>query len=114
MKPGYTLYTFEERVGALLLLLGSVSIAGIAYWYPWYLCTYHSSPDDRYGMAIMYAFPFWFIGPGMAGSAMFQLLKALAQRQLTLINACFAICGGLLALIGFSPLFMYAWTAFSR
>jgi len=54
----------------------------------------------------MIAFPFWFIGPGIAGWAIFRLLRAVIREESTLGNLLFAVCGGMLALGGFSPLFM--------
>ena len=107
-------YSFEDRLAEIFVLLASAVIAAIAYWYPWYLCTYHSAPDDRYGFAIGAVFPFWFIGPGIAAWAAFRLWRAVVRRQRDISNVAFAICGGLLALVGLSPLLMYAVSILAR
>jgi len=99
----------EDRVGSLLFLVCADLMAAIAYWYPWYLYTYHSAPDDRYGFAILFAFPFYFIGAGIAGVALFRLLRAVIRGQRCIANSIFAVCGTLLALVGFSPLLMFGW-----
>jgi hypothetical protein len=112
--PAGNTLVLEERVGAMLLLLCSVVMAGIAYWYPWYLSTYHSAPDDRYGFAILLALPFWFVGAGLSAIALFRLLRAVVRGQRDIANWVLAICGALLALGGFSPLVMLAWRLFSR
>jgi len=94
------MYRFEERVGMVILLACTAILAGIVYWYPWYLCTYHSAPDDRYGFALMSAFPFWS--------------RAAMQAQRTVGNGLLFVCGALLGLVGFSPLVMFAYTSMSR
>jgi len=99
----------EERWGSILFLFCSAILAGIDYWYPWYLCTYHASPDDRYGFAILFAFPFYFVGAGIAGLALFRLLRVVIREQRGAANWTFAVCGVLLALAGFSPLLMVGW-----
>src|SRR5882724_4778360 len=104
------MWTFEERLGYVLLLACTAVLAVIVYWYPWYLCTYYSAPDERYGFAIMYAFPFWFIGPGVAGLTVFKLLRAVLAGQRTTGNIALAACGVLLAVTGCSPIIMFACT----
>jgi hypothetical protein len=89
-------------------------MAGIAYWYPWYLCTYHAAPDDRYGFAILFAFPFYFIGAGISGVALYRLLRVIIREQRSIANGVFAVCGVLLALAGFTPILMFGWRIFSR
>jgi len=108
------MYRFEERVGMVILLACTAILAGIVYWYPWYLCTYHSAPDDRYGFALMSAFPFWFAGPAFAGWALLPLSRAAMQAQRTVGNGLLFVCGALLGLVGFSPLVMFAYTSMSR
>jgi hypothetical protein len=103
----------EDRVGSILFLGCSAMMAGISYWYPWYLSTYHAAPDDRYGFAILFAFPFYFIGAGIAGVALFRLSRAVIRGRHCIANDIFAVCGVLLALIGFSPLLMFGWRIFS-
>jgi hypothetical protein len=100
---------FEDRLGGILFLTCSAVMAGIAFWYPWYLCTYYAAPDDRYGVAILFAFPFYFIGAGIGAVALFRLLRAVIRGRRCVTNGIFAVCGVLLALIGFSPLLMYGW-----
>lgn len=100
------MYKFEERVGAVLFLFCAAIMAGIAYWYPWYLCTYHSAPDDRYGFAMIAALPFWFAAPGIAGWAAARLFRAVRRERCTVANSAFAIFGGLMGVIGFSPALM--------
>jgi hypothetical protein len=107
-------YAFEDRVGAILLLLCTAIMAGVAYWYPWYLCTYHSAPDDRYGFAIMYAFPFWFIGPALASRALFRLLKAVSRGGRNVANVLFAVSGTALGFASLSPIWMLAWSTLSK
>ena len=51
-------FVLEERVGAILFLTCSAALAGIAFWYPWDVATHHASEDDRYGMVLLFAFPF--------------------------------------------------------
>jgi hypothetical protein len=105
-------FILEERTGSILFLLCSAVMAGIAYWYPWYLCTYYSAPDDRYGFAMLPALPFYFIGPGIAGVALFRLVKVL-RGNWSVPNVIFAMCGSLLALVGVSPLIMIGCRLFS-
>ncbi len=94
----------EERLGSILFLTCSGMLAGIAFWYPWYLCTYHAAPDDRYGFVLMYAMPLWFLGPGMAGVALVRLLQVVRRPPLTIPNLVIAVCGIALALPGCSPI----------
>jgi hypothetical protein len=113
-REGRDKLAFEDRVGGILLLFCLAAMAGIAYWYPWYLCTYHSAPDDRYGFAMIYALPFWFIGPALAGRALFRLMRAVSRAQHTFANSLFAAVGVLLALVAFSPVVMFSWSILFR
>lgn len=99
----------EERVGGILMLVCTVVMVAIAFWYPWYVSTYHSAPDDRYGAAMMLGFPFWFIGPALAGRAWLRLMQAVVRHRRDAANIAFAVCGFLLALATFSPWFMILW-----
>jgi len=103
----------EDRVASMLFLVCSTVIAAIGYWYPWYLSTYHASPDDRYGFVIMNALPFYFIGAGIAVVALFRLMRVVAQAQRSAANGVLPLCAVLLALIGFSPLLMVGWRLLS-
>jgi hypothetical protein len=107
------MFKFEERVGCVLLLGCTAILAAIVYWYPWYLCTYYSAPDDRYGFALAYAFPFWFIGPAFADWALLRLSRAAMQAQRTLGNGLLFFSVVLLGLVGFSPLVVFGWTTIS-
>jgi hypothetical protein len=99
----------EVRVGAILFLVCANVIAAIAYWFPWYLSRYHAAPDDRYGFAVVYAFPFWFLGAGISAWALFRLIEAVFRAERSSSNFLYGIVGCLLALGGFSPLFMVGW-----
>jgi hypothetical protein len=106
-----TMRAFEERVGYILLLFCMAVMAAIVYWYPVYVHA-HSGPlplDYVYGSILLWAFPFWFIGPGVTLWAMFRLWRAVIRGERTIANGFFAVCGGLLAVVGFSPLVMFAW-----
>jgi hypothetical protein len=102
-------YRFDVRLGGTLILISAAVMAVISYWYPWYLCTHHSSPDDRYGIAMVAAFPFWFIGPAIAGRALFRIFAAFLRGKRTAADYGVCICAGFLALAGFSPLLMFTW-----
>jgi hypothetical protein len=99
----------EVRSGAILFLLCANVIAAIACWYPWYLCTYHAAPDDRYGVAMAFSFPFWFLGAGISAWALFHLVKAAFRVERDAVNFLYVILGCFLALGGFSPLFVLGW-----
>lgn len=99
----------EVRLGAILFLICANVIAAIAYWYPWYVSRYHTAPDDRYGFVLLYAFPFWFLGAGISAWALFRLIQGVFRAQRSSSNFLYAIVGCLLALGGFSPLFMLGW-----
>jgi hypothetical protein len=112
-RTGATL-VLEDRIGAVLFLFCSAVMAGIAYWYPWYLATYYSAPDDRYGMAMFFALPFYLVGAVIAGVALSRLLRATLRGPRNGANTVYIICGSLLALLGLSPIFMLGWTILSR
>jgi hypothetical protein len=112
-RTGGTLL-LEERVGAILFLFCSAVMAGIAYWYPWYLCTYHAAPDDRYGFALLFALPFYYIGAAISGVALFRLVRVVIRGQHRIADGIFMFCGVLLAVAGFSPLLMLGWETVSR
>jgi hypothetical protein len=103
-------YKFEDRLGAVLILFCMSVLQGIAYWYPIYLCTYHSSPDDRYGIAMLYAFPFWVGGSFVAGGAAFRLLRVVIWGGRTAGNITFALIGGVLALTSLSPALTFVYS----
>jgi hypothetical protein len=104
----------EDRLGGILFLSCSAIMAVVAFWYPWYLCVYHAAPDDRYGFALLFAFPFYLFGAAVAGMALFRLLRSVIGGSCTVSNGVYAFCGVLLAFIGFSPLIMFAWRIISR
>ena len=104
----------EKRTASILLLFCSAVIAGFSYWYPWYLATYYFGPDDRYGMVMVVALPVSFIGACMAGVSIIQLLSVVLRKPWSVKNGILGVCGGLLALIGLSPLFMLGRTFLSR
>ena len=97
----------EVRIGAILFLLCANVMAAIDYWYPWYLCTYHAAPDDRYGFAIEAGFPFWFVGAGISAWALFHLIRAVFGGKRSLLNVLCATLGILLAVGGFLPLIVF-------
>jgi hypothetical protein len=104
------MYTFERRAGAILLLFCAAVMAGVSCWYPWYLCsTCRGMPDDGYRLAAAITVPFWFIAPAISGWAAVRLFKATVQEKRTMANTAFAVCGGMLALVGFSPLFLLVY-----
>lgn len=105
-------FVLEERVGAILLLMCSAALASVMYWYPWYVATHHASEDDRYGMVFMFAFPFYFLGAAVAGVALYRLIKAVSREKRGGTDIVFSIGGSVLALVGFSPLLMFAWRMF--
>ena len=94
----------EVRIGAILFLLCTNVMAAIDYWYPLYLCTYHAAPDDRYGMAMSAALPFWFLGAGISAWALFHVIRAIFHRDRIFVNILYATFGLALALGGFYPL----------
>jgi|SRR6266850_1759159 len=99
----------EVRIGAILFLICANVMAAIDYWYPIYLCTYHAAPDDRYGFAMAFACPFWFLGAGISAWALFHLIRAVFQAERSIVNVLYAISGSLLSVGGFSPLLMLGW-----
>jgi hypothetical protein len=103
-------YRFEDRLGAVLMLFCMTVLQAIAYWYPLYLCAYHASPDDRYGFAMLYAFPFWVGGLVIAGRAAFRLLRAVVWGGGTVSNVTFALIGGALALTSLSPALTFIYS----
>jgi hypothetical protein len=103
-----------DRVGPILFLVCSAVMAALAFWYPLYLSTYQSSPDDRYGYAALIALPFYFIGDWIAATALFRLTRALFRGRPTIGNGIVGFLGAILALIGFSPLLVIGWRLLSR
>ena len=102
-------FVFEERIGAILFLASSAVLAGIAYWYPCYVATYHAYEDDRYGFVILFAFPFYFIGAAISGIAFYRLMRVVMRGKRGRADAAFVVCGSMLALAGISPLVMIGW-----
>ena len=98
-------HAFEPRIGGVLVLICSAVIGAISYWYPWYLCTYHAAPDDRYPVII--GVPFWFLASGLACWGLFELLRGVMRGPQRVGNAVFVVCGVLLALGGISPIVMF-------
>lgn len=112
MFPGALV--LEERLGSILFLFASAIMAGIAFWYPWYLCTYHSAPDDRYGFALVFAIPFYFVGAWVAGAGLVRLTRSLLTAQRSLTNGVVGSLGLVLGLIGLSPIIMLSWKLMTR
>jgi hypothetical protein len=105
---------FKEPLGSILFLLCSAIMAGIGFWYPWYLCTYHSAPDDRYGFALVFAIPFYFVGAWIAGAGLNRLTKELLKARLGLTSGAVGILGLVLALIAFSPIIVFSWRLMTK
>ncbi|HTR42972.1 MAG TPA: hypothetical protein VMH87_15265 [Pseudomonadales bacterium] len=99
----------EDRIGAILFLVCAVVMTVISFWYPVYLCAYYSSPDDRYGFALLFASPFWFVSAGISCVAFHRLSSAVASGQRTIANYILIIGGTLLALLGLSPFLFVLW-----
>jgi hypothetical protein len=97
----------DDRVGGVLLLTCMAGLAGMVFWYPLYLMTFHSAPDDRYGFAVMYCLPFYFIGPAYTGRVFVRLMGTVLVSGFNLLNGVFAVSGMLLGLIAFSPLVLF-------
>jgi len=106
-------FVLEERVGAILFLICSAAFAGFAVWYPWCVATHHAGEDDRYGFVFLFAFPFYFIGAALAGVAFYRLMRAVARGRRGGADISYAVCGTVLALVGFSPLLMFGWRMLS-
>ena len=107
-RPADTAPVLEDRVGGILFLLCADVLGVIAYWYPYYVITHYAAPDDRFGGFILFGIPFYIAGAGLSGWALFCLGRAVIRGRRSLVNAVYAICGVLLAAVGFSPLVMFA------
>lgn len=98
----------EDTLGAILFLLCAAVMAMLAFWYPIYVGAHHELVDGP-GFILFYSFPFDLLAAVIAGIAFFRLLMAVVRRPRKVINAAYLFCGGLLALIGLSPLLCFAW-----
>ena len=95
--------TLGERLGCILFLACGATAANIGFWFPWHAYTYHSSPDDRYGGAIMLGILLCIFGAGVSWLSAFRLFKWLFQHPLTTTHALMGVGGGFLTLAGLGP-----------
>jgi hypothetical protein len=96
-------FVFEGADRRDFVLRCSAVLAVLTYWYPWYLATYHASEDDRY----VFVFPLYCIGAAMSAIGFYRLMKAVVRGKCGIADVAFAVCGGLLAAVGFSSLTMF-------